>query len=185
MSRIGKRILQIPTGVEVKVTNGLVAVKGPKGELHEKIVREIAVVVENNTVKVGLANENQHSAKALWGLSNALIANMIQGVTEGYQKKLEMEGVGYKAVVEGKELVLSVGFSHPVKLPIPEGVSVEVEKGTLTIGGIKKADVGQFAAKIRKTRPVEPYKGKGIRYQGEVVRRKLGKRATATTGAKK
>ncbi len=175
MSRIGKKPIIIPAGVEVKITDDLVEVKGPKGELSQRIRPEVGVEIKENEVIVSLKTE----AKAYWGLTRSLIANMVKGVTEGYEKKLEIEGLGFKAAMEGETLVLNVGFSHQVKLSSPENIKFAVEKKTITVTGINKELVGQIAANIRKVKPPEPYKGKGIRYAGEIIKRKAGKKTVA------
>lgn len=182
MSRIGKQPIQIPDNVEVKIDGQKITIKGPKGELSREIRTEIKMEEKQGQVFVCLARKGGQAKKdrAYWGLSRSLIANMVKGVSEGYGKKLQIIGVGYKANVEGKNLVLSAGFSHPVEMEIPEGLEINIEKDIITISGIDKELVGQFAAKIRKVRPPEPYKGKGIRYIDEVVRRKVGKKAVAT-----
>ena len=181
MSRVGKKPIQIPQGVEVKISDHRVVIKGPKGELSREVRPEIGVEVKEGKILVSPKIETKKT-KALWGLTRALIANMIKGVTEGYERKLEIEGVGFRASVEGENLVLSVGFTHPVKIKAPEGIKFSVEKNIITVSGTDKELVGQMAAKIRAIRPPEPYKGKGIRYVGERVRRKVGKKAvTAAT----
>ena len=175
MSRIGNRIITIPAGVTVEEADGIVTVKGPKGELKQNLLKDITMTVEGTEVKLERANEN---AKAMHGTMNALINNMIIGVTKGYQKELEILGVGYRFNVQGKKLVISAGYSHPVNLEIPEGITVEATSNTeITVKGIDKVLVGEFAANIRKVRQPEPYKGKGIRYKDEHVRRKEGKKA--------
>jgi large subunit ribosomal protein L6 len=174
MSRIGKKPIAIPQGVEVKIEGQKVVVRGPKGEISREIRPEIKVEVKDG--KIFVSGDN----KAFWGLTRALIYNQVLGVTEGYEKKLEIEGVGYRASLEGEDLLLSVGFTQPVKIKKPEGIKFSVEKNVITVSGIDKELVGQISAKIRKVRPPEPYKGKGIRYQRGRVRRKLGKRAVAT-----
>lgn len=191
MSRIGKKPIEIPAGVTVDIAGSQIKVVGPKGELSRSLPYQMKVEKKENQIVVSL---NEHTGsrellniRALWGLARALIANMIEGVTKGYQIKLEIEGVGYKAQAQGKDLILDVGFSHTVKISTSEGVSFLVEKNVITVSGIDKEAVGQIAAQVRKAKPVEPYKGKGIKYQGEYVRRKLGKRvagATGTAGAK-
>jgi large subunit ribosomal protein L6 len=180
MSRIGKKPIEISEGVEVKIDDGKVVIKGPKGELSQEIRPEIKVEKKDDKILVSPQIEGKRT-KAFWGLTRALLANMLKGVVEGYEKKLEIQGVGYRASLEGKDLVLLVGFSHPVKIEAQEGVEFKVEKNIITIFGIDKGFVTQIAAKIRKVRPPEPYKGKGIRYVGEKVRRKVGKKAVATT----
>lgn len=184
MSRIGGKQLNIPTDVQVQVEGQTVKVKGPKGELSLSVHPDIVVKLEGSVLSLSPKSENiTKPTRALWGTMRQLIANMVQGVKTGYEKKLEIEGVGFRAAVEGTMLVLSVGFTEPIKLQIPFGVTVQVEKNVITVSGSEKEKIGQFAANVRKAKPVEPYKGKGIKYQGEVVRRKLGKRAAATTGA--
>ena len=187
MSRIGKKPIEIPSGVEVILENHTAKVKGTKGELNYALHPDVAARKEGNQIIVslnaGLSKKRAGQAKSLWGLTRTLLFNMIWGVSEGYQKKLEIEGTGYRAAVEGDSLNLSLGFSHAVNLKIPEGLSCEVQKNVIIVSGISKEQVGEFAAHIRRLRPVEPYKGKGIRYEGEVVRRKVGKKAAGVTGA--
>jgi len=179
VSRIGRRPVAIPSGVSVEVGGDGVRVKGPKGSLRGTMPRGIAVAVEGAAVRFTRADDRKPT-KALHGLSRALVANMVRGVTEGFSRELEIEGVGYRAEVDGRNLKLSLGFSHPVTMPIPEGLKVTVEKNTaIRIDGIDRALVGQFAANVRAVRPPEPYKGKGIRYSGERVRRKVGKAGAA------
>lgn len=175
MSRKGKLPIPLPKGVEVTITESEVSVKGPKGTLQQKLVPGINVKIENDHVVVSKASDDL-DVDHFHGLYRTLINNMIEGTTTGFDKKLEMIGVGYRAAVQGDLLDLQLGFSHPTKLPIPEGITVKVDKNTLiTISGFDKHLVGQFAASIRKKRPPEPYKGKGIRYSGEYVRKKAGK----------
>ncbi len=181
MSRIGKKPILIPEGVEVKIEDNKVTIKGPKGELQKEIRPEIKLEIKENKILV-TPQKKTKGTKAFWGLTRALVFNIIKGVTEGYEKKLQLEGIGYKANLEGEDLVLQVGFSHPVKIEKPEGVSFLVEKNIITVSGINKELVGQIAAKIRKVRPPEPYKGKGIRYVGEEVRRKTGKKVVGAEG---
>jgi len=176
MSRVGKKPILIPENVEVKIEGQKVIIKGPKGELSREIRPEIKVEVKGNQIFVFPKKETKKT-KAFWGLTRTLLANAIKGVTEGYEKKLEIEGLGFKALVEGEDLKLLVGFSHPVKIKAPSDIKFLVEKNVITISGIDKAKVGQISATIRRIKPPEPYKGKGIRYQGEIVRRKVGKKA--------
>lgn len=183
MSRIGKKTIEIPQAVEVTIENNLVKVKGPKGELERYIRPEIKIEKKNNQITVAPKKETKKT-NALWGLSRTLIFNMIEGVAKGYEKKLEIQGIGYKANLEGEDLVLSVGFSHPVRVNKIEGIKFEVEKNIITVSGINKELVGQITAKIRKIKKPEPYKGKGIRYLGEEVRRKAGKKAVSAEGIK-
>lgn len=175
MSRIGNRIITIPENVTVTVDGNIVNVKGPKGELSTEINRNITVEINGSELKVLAKNEN---FKNFHGTTNANIKNMITGVTEGFEKKLETIGVGYRFALKGNTLVVSAGFSHPVELEIPQGITVESPSNTqLIIKGIDKCLVGEFSANIRKIRKPEPYKGKGIRYKDEVVIRKAGKKA--------
>lgn len=188
MSRIGKKPIEIPAGVSVDISSGTIKVTGPKGELSRSLPSRVHAEKAGDQILVSLsakqeAQRERNNPQALWGLVRALIANMVEGAVKGYEKKLEIEGVGYKAEVQGKDLVLDVGFSHTVKIAGPQGVSFAVDKNVIVVSGPDKEAVGQVAASIRKVKPVEPYKGKGIRYQGEYVRRKLGKRVAGTTGA--
>jgi large subunit ribosomal protein L6 len=180
MSRIGKKPIDIPTGTDINVREGEFKVKGPKGELSFQIRPEIDVIVKDNQIITSIKEETKQS-NAFWGLTRSLIFNAVYGVTQGYQKQLEIQGVGYKARVEEGELVLEVGFSHLVNIKKPEGIDFSVSKNIVTISGINKQLVGETTAQIRAVRPPEPYKGKGIRYMGEEVIRKVGKRAEATT----
>ena len=175
MSRVGKKPILIPEDVEVKIEGQKVVIKGPRGELFREIRPEIKVEIKGNQLSVSPKIETKKT-KALWGLTRALLNNLTRGVTEGYEKKLQLEGLGYRASFEGDNLVLQVGFTHPVKIKAPEGIKFSVEKNIITVSGIDKEKVSQTASKIRKVRPPEPYKGKGIRYLGEVVRRKVGKK---------
>ena len=178
MSRIGNRILDIPQGVTVTVTDNTVNVKGPKGELNYTFDKNISVIVEENVVKTTRPNDEKQ-IKSLHGTTNANISNMMTGVSEGFKKELEINGVGYRCAVQGKNIDLNVGYSHPVKMEVPEGLTVTSESNTeLTISGIDKQKVNEFAANVRKVRPPEPYKGKGIKYKDEHIRRKEGKKAS-------
>jgi large subunit ribosomal protein L6 len=179
MSRIGKKPILIPEDVEVKLEGQIIKVKGPKGELSRQIHPEIKIEIKDNQIIFSPLSENKKN-KALWGLSRMLVANMIQGVKEGYERKLEMVGIGFKASLEGEDLVLSVGFTHPVKVKPPQGIKFSVDKNIITVSGIDKELVSQTAANIRKIKKPEPYKGKGIKYLEEKIRRKLGKKAVAT-----
>lgn len=177
MSRIGNRKLVIPEGVTITEENNVVTVKGPKGELTTKLAENITIKVEGNTLEVLRSNDNTNT-KTMHGTINALINNMMTGVTKGFEKGLEIIGVGYRFTLKGNVLVISAGYSHPVEMEIPEGITVEVPSNTeVTVKGIDKVLVGEFAANIRKVRQPEPYKGKGIRYKDEHVRRKEGKKA--------
>ena len=175
MSRIGNRILTIPAGVTVEEADGVITVKGPKGELKQKMLKDITMKIEDGKLTLERSNE---SAKAMHGTMNSLVNNMIIGVTKGYEKGLEIIGVGYRFNVQGKKLVINAGYSHPVNMEVPEGLTVESVSNTeINVKGIDKVLVGEFAANIRKVRLPEPYKGKGIRYKDEHVRRKEGKKA--------
>ena len=177
MSRIGKQPIAVPDGVEITIEPELVKVKGPKGELEERVSRQIGVEQENGEVRVSRSTDRGEH-RALHGLTRSLIANMVEGVTNGYEKRLEIQGVGYRAQLQGDKLVLALGYSHPVEVQAPSGIDFEVPQPTrVVVRGISKQAVGEVAAIIRKQRPPEPYKGKGIRYEGEHVARKVGKRA--------
>ena len=183
MSRIGKRPLPLPAGVTGKVEGQRVTVKGPKGELTRAVHAELGVKLEGNQLLVTRPSE-ESKHKALHGLTRALLKNMIEGVAQGYTKTLEIQGVGYKAEVRPPGVRLTVGYSHPVDYPAPPGIKLSVENNVLVkVEGVDKELVGQVASEIRKVRPPEPYKGKGIRYQGEQVRRKAGKTATGAKTA--
>jgi large subunit ribosomal protein L6 len=177
MSRIGKRPIEVPAGVIVSIDPGHVTVSGPKGELRQDVPARMQIAQDDGTVTITRPTERGED-RALHGLTRTLIANMVEGVTQGFEKRLEIQGVGYRATLQGTDLELQVGYSHPVKVKPREGVSFEVPVPTqVIVRGIDKQMVGQTAAEIRKVRPPEPYKGKGIRYEGEYVRRKVGKRA--------
>lgn len=180
MSRIGKQPIQIPDGVTVAIGEGEVTIKGPKGTLKRHVRPEISVVLNGNTLDVAPAKSTKKTP-ALWGLTRAILAHSVEGVSKGFEKKLELEGVGYRVNMEGKDLLFALGFSHPVRFPAPDGIEFKAEKNVITISGFDKERVGEAAAKIRALKKPEPYKGKGIHYQGEVVRRKAGKKAS--TGA--
>jgi large subunit ribosomal protein L6 len=177
MSRIGKQPIPVPSGVDVTIEPELVRVKGPKGELQQRISREMKVEQDDGTLVVTRPTDRGEH-RALHGLTRSLIFNMVHGVTEGYEKRLQIQGVGYRAALRGRDIELSVGYSHPVQIPAPQGIEFEVPQPTqIIVRGIDKQAVGEIAARIRKVRPPEPYKGKGIRYEGEYVARKVGKRA--------
>jgi large subunit ribosomal protein L6 len=177
MSRIGKLPIEIPASVDVQVESGIVRVKGPKGELSQKVSPDLTIEREDSKLLVKRPTDRKDH-RALHGLTRSLISNMVTGVTEGFEKRLEIQGVGYRAQLKGKGLELALGYSHPVKVDAPEGIEFEVPMPTqVIVRGIDKQVVGEIAARIRKTRPPEPYKGKGIRYAGEQVSRKVGKRA--------
>lgn len=177
MSRIGKLPIPLPKGVSVTLDEGRIAVKGPKGQLGRPVVDGVQVVVEGDEILVRRDSDSRHH-RAAHGLMRALVNNMVVGVTQGFDRKLEIQGVGYKAEMAGKDLVLHLGYSHPITFSPPEGISISVERNTkLTVAGIDKETVGQVAAVIRGYRPPDSYKGKGVRYDGEVVRLKAGKSA--------
>ncbi len=177
MSRIGRKPIPVPTGVTISIEPELVRVNGPRGELHERVPRDITVAQEGEELLVSRPTDRgQH--RALHGLTRSLVANMVEGVTSGFTKALEIQGVGYRAVLKGRDLELALGYSHPVSVKAPEGIEFEVPTPTrIIVKGNSKQAVGELAANIRKQRPPEPYKGKGIRYEGEHVARKVGKRA--------
>lgn len=178
MSRIGKRILTIPAGVSVNVEDNKVTVKGPKGELSLDLIKTIEVKVEGNELSVNKLKEDKFT-RQMHGTTNSNINNMIIGVSEGYKKGLEIIGVGYRFNPQGKKLTINAGYSHPVVMEVPEGITVKgISNTEIELESIDKVAIGEFAANVRKVRPPEPYKGKGIRYKGEVVRRKEGKKAS-------
>jgi large subunit ribosomal protein L6 len=177
VSRIGRQPIEIPDGVEVDVKPGAVKVKGPKGELNQTVDRDMKVAIDDGTVTVERPTDRGEH-RALHGLTRSLIANMVEGVTDGFERRLEIQGVGYRAQLKGKALEMALGYSHPVTIPAPDGIEFEVPQPTeVVVRGIDKQLVGETAARIRKSRPPEPYKGKGVRYAGEHVARKVGKRA--------
>lgn len=180
MSKIGKKLIEVPSGANIVIEGGLIKVKGLKGELEYKIPRELKVALTENKIAV-LPISKSKKTPALWGTIRAIIANMIVGVTNGFEKKLEIEGIGFKAQEQGNDLVLNLGFSHQVVFKIPDGIKVSVLKNSITVSGISKELVGQTAANIRALKKPEPYKGKGIRYAGEVIKRKAGKKVAGTT----
>jgi large subunit ribosomal protein L6 len=179
MSRIGNMPIPLPKAVEVDITDRLVRVKGPKGELSREVPKQINVVREDGTLRVERGS-NEPAQRSLHGLTRSLIANMVMGVTNGFSRRLEVNGVGYRAAVSSGNLVLQVGFSHPVLYPAPPGITFAVQANAITVSGADKELVGEVAAQVRRVRPPEPYKGKGIKYAEEVIRRKAGK-----AGAKK
>lgn len=177
MSRIGKNPITIPTGVEVKLNGDVVEVKGPKGSLQEKLHPLVSVELSENSIQVKVKDEENKSQRALWGLFGSLIRNMIIGVTDGFEKKLEINGVGMKYAVTGDKVILNVGFSHPVEFAIPAGITIVITANIMSVSGIDKQLVGETAAQIRRIKKVEPYKGKGIKYVGEQFIKKAGKAA--------
>ena len=177
MSRIGRQPIELPTGVNVSLSPGRVMVNGPLGELTQLVPARMKIDHVEGTITVARPTERGDD-RALHGLTRTLIANMVEGVTKGFEKRLQLQGVGYRAALQGSDLRLDVGYSHPVVMKAPQGISFEVPSYTeIVVKGVDKQQVGQTAAEIRKVRPPEPYKGKGIRYEGEYVRRKVGKRA--------
>lgn len=179
MSRIGKKIIEVPQGVKVEISDKEIKVSGPKGELKQFMHPEIKVELTDGKIYVSPKKELSKKGRGLWGLYRALIANMVEGTSQGFTKKLEIEGVGFKANVEGNVLVLNLGFTNPVKIEKIPGVEFLVEKNVITVSGSDKERVGHIAALIRKQKKAEPYKGKGIKYQGEKIRRKEGKKVVA------
>jgi len=177
MSRIGKKPIPVPAGVSVSIEPEVVRVNGPKGELFERVPRDITVAQDGDELVVTRPTDRGEH-RALHGLTRSLVANMVEGVTSGFQKTLEIQGVGYRAQLRGRDLELALGYSHPVSVKAPDGIEFEVPQPTrVIVKGISKQQVGELAANIRKARPPEPYKGKGVRYEGEYVARKVGKRA--------
>lgn len=175
MSRIGKQIIILPEKINADIKESLISIQGPKGKLSYQLSRLINIKQKNNILQLSIVNINKES-QALYGLSRTIIHNMVLGVSDGFFKKLEIQGVGYRAQIDGSILILNVGYSHPIKINPPDGISIKVENNTqIIVSGINKEIVGQIAAKIREVRLPEPYKGKGIRYSNEKVRRKVGK----------
>ncbi len=183
MSRIGKKPIEIPEKVTVELKDGAVVVRGPKGEISETVHTDVNVDIQEKEIVVSIGNEASKRQKALWGTFASLIQNLIIGVTEGYEKKLEINGVGYGWKVSGKKVTVNAGFSHPVDFELPEGIEASVEENVLTIAGINKQLVGEVAANLRKIRKPEPYKGSGIKYVDEQIRRKAGKQVVGAEGA--
>jgi large subunit ribosomal protein L6 len=179
MSKIGKKPILIPEGTEIKIDGQKVFIKGPKGQLFREIPSEIKIQVRNNKIFI-LPEVESIFNKKFWGTTRSILANMVNGVSKGFEKKLEIQGIGFKAAIEGDEIILNVGYSHPVKIKIPQNLKILIEKNIISVSGIDKEMVGQFAAVIRKIKTPEPYKGKGIRYLGEQVRKKAGKKAEKT-----
>ena len=184
MSKIGKRTIPVHEKVEIKLEGNSISVKGPRGELKREFPASMVVKSENQQISVAPKNMDAFAKDkkigAIWGLTRALIQNMTKGVTEGFEKSLEFQGVGYKAVVKGADLELNLGYSHPISIKASPGIEFKVEKNVIKISGVDKELVGKVAADIRSKRKPEPYKGSGIRYQGEIVRRKAGKKAVAS-----
>lgn len=181
MSRIGKKPIEILNGVKVEIKEEKIFVTGPKGSLNFSFSPEMEIKISENDIQV-INNGKTNNSAAIWGTTARIIENMIKGVSEGYQKQLELNGVGFRMAIQGKKINMALGFSHPVEVEIPEGVEAKIENNLMTISGIDKQKVGQFAAKIKSLKPVEPYKGKGFRYVGEIVRKKEGKKSVASGG---
>jgi len=182
MSRIGKMPIDVPKGVEVKMNDGQITVKGPKGTLSRKLVAQIKVEIKDNRIVV-LRSSEENKVKAMHGLYRTLINNMVEGVSKGFEKRLVLSGVGYRGQIQGKKLILQIGYSKPSEFDPPEGITIKVEGSQVVVSGADKEMVGQVAANIRAEKPVEPYKAKGIRYDYEQVRKKAGKAAKAAAGA--
>lgn len=177
MSRIGKQLIEIPNGVEVTAVDGVLKVKSSKGELTQSLPEVVTINIEGNQATVAIQDTSDHKQNALWGTFASHLKNMVTGLTDGFSKQLEVNGVGYKVALSGKKLTLNLGYSHPIDYQLPAGIDAEVEKNLITIKGIDKQQVGQVASQIRSFRKPEPYKGKGIKYVDEVIRRKAGKAA--------
>lgn len=179
MSRIGKQPISLPEDVDVKIDNHFLIIKGPKGELKRETRPEIKIEINKENKEITLSPlRKTKKTKAFWGLERSLLFNMVEGVKKGFEKKLELIGIGFKAALSGNKLVLNLGFSHPIEYEIPQGIEIKVEKNIITVSGIDKQLVGQVSAKIRSFKKPEPYKGKGIKYLDEIVKRKPGKKAT-------
>lgn len=177
MSRLGKLPIKLSKGTQVKIENNFIIIKGPKGELKIKINDLVKIELKDEEIVVRVDNPEEKKGKSLWGLYRSLINNMVVGVNQGFEKKLEINGVGYKASVRGRKIILNLGFSHPVEYNLPEGITADIKDNIITLGGIDKQLVGEVAAQIRELKKPEPYKGKGIKYIDEVIRRKVGKAA--------
>lgn len=177
MSRIGKMPIEVPQGVLIDIKDNLIKVKGPKGELCQNFASSVKVGYDDFKILVSVKDSENKEQRSLWGLYRNLIANMVRGVTEGFEKRLEISGVGYKANISGKKMILNVGYSHPVEFEIPKGIEVKVDKNIIIVSGFDKQQVGEAAARIRKIRKVEPYKLKGIKYIDEQIKKKAGKAA--------
>lgn len=184
MSRVGKKPITIPNGVKAELKSGAMTVTGPKGSLEVLVHPKTKVTIGENEITVDIDRKDSKFEKSLWGLTRSLIQNAVTGVVSGFEKKLEINGVGYRGSVAGTKITLALGFSHPVEVEVPKGLSAAMEKNVITITGIDKQQVGEFAAKIRALKKPEPYKGKGIKYSDEVVRRKAGKVVKAVGGGK-
>jgi large subunit ribosomal protein L6 len=181
MSRIGKQLIIIPDKVEAKIDGDFIVINGPKGELKQQIHRDINIEIKKKEISIKPRKEGKEANSAIWGTFRALIANMVKGVSDGFEKKMIFEGVGYKALVNGNKLVLNLGFSHQIEIEAPKSIQFKVDKNIIVVSGSDKQLVGQIAANIREKRKPEPYKGKGIRYEKEIIRRKAGKKAATVS----
>lgn len=179
MSRLGKLPIELPQGVSAQIADGVISVKGPKGELKQELLSTVKVEIGNEDIKVSVVDAEDKKQRALWGLYRSLIKNMVEGVAKGFSRQLEVNGVGYKVAGGGKKLNFSLGYSHPIDFDLPEGINATVEGKIITLSGFDKQLLGETAARIRRLRPPEPYKGKGIKYVEEVLRRKAGKTAAS------
>lgn len=177
MSRVGKQLITIPDGVELTVVDGVVKAKSSKGELQYALPEKVTLKIDGKEATIAIENESDYRQNVLWGTANSLVTNMVKGVSEGFSKQLEVNGVGYKVALSGQKLTLHLGYSHQIDYELPKGIQGTVEKNLITISGIDKQQVGHVASQIRKYRKPEPYKGKGIKYTDEVIRRKVGKAA--------
>lgn len=182
MSRVGKLPIALPSGTQAKIENNFIIIQGLKGELKQELHEMVQIAIDEKEMKVSVNDQDDKKQRALWGLYRNLIKNMVIGVNEGYERKMEIVGIGYRAATSGNKLILNVGYSHPVEFPLPQGISAKVEGNVITLNGIDKQLLGETAARIRRIRKPEPYKGKGIKYFGEVIKRKAGK--AAAKGAK-
>lgn len=184
MSRVGKKPVAVPQGVKVALSGNVLTAQGPKGTLELPVHPKVTLSVEGDTVSVSVAKPDDKKERALWGLFRSLVQNLVDGVSKGFQKQLEVNGVGFKVAVVGQKLVMSLGFSHPVEVDIPKDIQVAVEKNVITVSGADKQHVGQFAAEVRELKKPEPYKGKGIKYTDEIILRKAGKVVKVVGGGK-
>ncbi len=183
MSRIGRKIILIPKGVEIKITDQKISIKGPQGNLEQALPKFVKIEIKDQELKVLVDNPEKKEQKACWGTMAALIRNMIKGVQEGFEKTLELVGVGYRAELKGDKIILNIGFSHPIEFNLPAKVEAKVEKNSIILKSIDKQLLGETAARIRRFRKPEPYKGKGIKYAGEIIRRKAGKKVSTGGGS--
>ncbi|MFA4833903.1 MAG: 50S ribosomal protein L6 [Patescibacteria group bacterium] len=178
MSRLGKLPIKLPTGTQARIEDGFIIVKGPKGEIREKLNNLVKAEIGEKEINISVENPEEKKEKSLWGLYRSLINNLVIGVNEGFEKKLEISGVGYRAAMSGNKLILNLGFSHPIEYNLPEGITGSVAENVITLKGLEKKLVGETAAKVKRFRVPDPYKAKGVKYSGEIIRRKAGKAAT-------